>query len=39
MLHFPLIAGYMAVQSTLTLSWMLPLTFMQMAMPVVPRPQ
>ncbi len=34
MLYIPSIAVYMSINAAMTLSWMLPMTFMQMAMPV-----
>jgi hypothetical protein len=36
MLYIPSIAGYIVVKAAFTLSWMLPMTFMQMALPPMP---
>lgn len=37
MLYFPTIAAYMGAKACMTMSWMWPMTVMQMFMPVVPQ--
>jgi hypothetical protein len=36
MLYMPTIAAYMGVRAMFQMSWMLPMTLMQMAMPALP---